>query len=689
MEKYGSKSLYGTMKISRRQKGALFGLGIPLLLILYILFLFDWNLIKGFAESRASSSTGRTIKINGDLDVDFGWDFAPLIKLKNVSITNMATGSKPLMAKADKIYFEFNLLSIFSDRMDIPYLRLENGDILLEKDKQGNANWLFGATDDKDSEAPKFGRLLVKDSKLTYIDPTENTDLTVVANSDRDFRKFVEGMQNNHPEDFFNLKGEGKYKGNEFGVDYIGASVLDIATRSTPYPLKTSIKIGTTEINVEGTVTDPYALKGIDITLNIKGANAADIFPIFGIALLPTPPYDVTGKLDFADNKWRFTDFKGHMGSSDIRGSLTWDKTKERPFLDAKFISNQLNFADLGAFIGGAPSKAESAQQKQKKAKQAQSPYVIPDTPLDISRLSAMDAHIEFTGTKVVSESLPLDDFYMNVKLDNSVLKLQPIKFGTANGDISADMEVNGRVKPVQISGDFQFKRLSLARMLAPLSKKLSDKNYNEGYIGGTAKLKGSGNSLRQMLASSDGNIGVGMEGGQLSNLLIELIGLDIAESLGFFLAGDKAVPVHCVIGDFRVKDGTMTSNAIIIDTVDTNIKGKGQINLETEKMDIELRPRPKDGSILSLKSPIFINGTLKNPGVSIGTKELLLRGGAAAVASVVLTPFVGALAFIEPGLGKDSNCAQLIQQMNKDVGETKATNNIPKNKSKVKAKAD
>lgn len=658
---------------SRRCKILLPLIAVPLLLISYILLLFDWNLIKGFAESKASSTTGRTIKISGDIDVDFGFDFSPLVKIHGLSITNIATGTEPKMAEAEYLSFEFNLLSAFKDRPEFPYINIRDGNIVLEKDKAGNANWLFGKKEDDDTETPAIGKLYVRNTNIIYRDPAKGTDFKLVANNAGDFRK-TENVEKQF-EDFIALKGSGAYRQSKLDIDFSGASIVDIAERKTPYPMKVFLKVGSTELNAIGTITDPYELKGIDLELNVKGKSAADIFPIFGIALLPTPPYDVTGKLTYGEDKWHFNHFKGHMGSSDLRGDLTWDVDDDdsngaRPFLNAKFISDNLNFSDLGAFIGA------------KKEEVKESPYVIPDVPLDLERLSSMDGKIEFTGKKVISSDLPLDDFYMNIELDNSLVNIKPVKFGTASGDVSANLVINGRTAPVAINGDFEFRKLSLARMLGPLSKKLSGKNYNEGFIGGTAKLKGTGKSLREMVSNADGTIGIGMEGGRLSNLLVELIGLDIAESLGFFLAGDKPVPIRCIVGDFKVKDGTMHSEAIVIDTSDTNIKGKGRIDLETEKMNIELRPRPKDGSILSLKSPIFIEGTLKQPSVNIGSKELLVRGGVAAAASVALTPFVGALAFVEPGLGKDSRCAQLITEMNKDTGKTKANSLIPKNRT-------
>ena len=480
---------------------------------------------------------------------------------------------------------------------------------------------------------------------------------------------------------FINLKGTGSYKNAPFQIDFTGASVLDLTKRQTPYPIKTSITIGNTQINIEGTVLDPASLKGLDITLNIKGKNAADLFPITGIALPPTPPFSVTGKLDYVDKTWKFNDFKGRIGDSDIHGDLSFDKSKARPFFKANFISNRLDFKDLGGLVGAPPPKKEeaelSAEQKQKIAKEEASPYVIPDTPLDISKLSAMDADVEFKGDKVISPSLPLDNFYMHVILDDRDLKVHPVKFGTANGNVEADLDINARNEPVVIDSDFRFEKLQIARFFK--SVPVGDPEYNSGLIGGAAKLKGTGKSLRQMLSTSNGDIGIGMEGGILSNVIIHIIGLDVAKSLGFSLTGDKPDRVNCIIGDFSVNHGLMQSRTFVIDTNHTNVQGTGTINLGTEKMDMVLKPHQKDVTIFSLHSPITIGGTMKSPSVGIEPENLIARTGVAVVASVVLTPFVGALAFVDLGLGKDSDCAKLLHNMNSDTGAN-SKGLIPKN---------
>jgi len=194
--------------------------------------------------------------------------------------------------------------------------------------------------------------------------------------------------------------------------------------------------------------------------------------------------------------------------------------------------------------------------------------------------------------------------------------------------------------------------------------------------MGGTADLAGTGKSLHQMLASANGSLGFGMEGGQFSQLLIELIGLDIAESVGFLIAGDKPVAIRCVIADFGLEDGLMTPRAFVLDTDDTIVTGTGSINLKTEAIELELKPQPKDFSPLALRMPLDIRGTLADPVFSVEPAGLLARG-AAAVALMLVFPPAAIAAFIEHGPGEDSQCAALLATMARNSDDAKRNDRL------------
>jgi hypothetical protein len=85
-------------------------------------------------------------------------------------------------------------------------------------------------------------------------------------------------------------------------------------------------------------------------------------------------------------------------------------------------------------------------------------------------------------------------------------------------------------------------------------------------------------------------------------------------------------------------------------------------VSFDTEQLDVALHPYPKDKSILSLRSPINIGGTLGAPKVMPDKKALLARG-AAAVALGAINPLLSLAATIEPGPGEDANCGAILRE--------------------------
>jgi uncharacterized protein involved in outer membrane biogenesis len=203
-----------------------------------------------------------------------------------------------------------------------------------------------------------------------------------------------------------------------------------------------------------------------------------------------------------------------------------------------------------------------------------------------------------------------------------------------------------------------------LGEVLRSFERKLQQQQTSVGTLGGRAEIKGRGNSLKAILASSNGHLGLAMEEGQIGLMLLELIGLDAAESLGVLLAGNKPVPLRCFIADFEFIDGILGSKTFLIDTKDTNVVGEGAVNFKTERIDFRLTPYPKDFSPFSGRSPIVIDGSLNDISIRPETAPLAARLGLAAVLSAVLTPLAAPLAFLDVGLGKDSDCAAFVNDV-------------------------
>jgi uncharacterized protein involved in outer membrane biogenesis len=142
----------------------------------------------------------------------------------------------------------------------------------------------------------------------------------------------------------------------------------------------------------------------------------------------------------------------------------------------------------------------------------------------------------------------------------------------------------------------------------------------------------------------------------------VELLGLDVAESVMLLGRGHSQVELRCAVSGFNVKDGAFNTDSFVVDTSDTIVKVDGSISLKDERLDLETKPYPKDPSPLALRTPLNIKGPFKDPSIRPQAGPLAARV-AGAVALGAIAPPLALLALIETGPGKDTDCGRMLAQ--------------------------
>jgi hypothetical protein len=120
---------------------------------------------------------------------------------------------------------------------------------------------------------------------------------------------------------------------------------------------------------------------------------------------------------------------------------------------------------------------------------------------------------------------------------------------------------------------------------------------------------------------------------------------------------------MRCGVANFKAADGNLKVATLLIDTTNVLVTGQGDINLQTEAIDLSLQGKPKKTRVLRLRTPILVRGTLLQPKIGVEPGKLAAQTGGAVALGALLTPVAALLAFVDGGLAKDANCAALIGQ--------------------------
>ncbi|MFN3400088.1 MAG: AsmA family protein, partial [Ferrovibrio sp.] len=516
------------------------------------------------------------------------------------------------------------------------------------------------------TEMPLIGRLRIQDGRFLYHDEKAGIDIDAEVAT-------VFGA-NSEGRDRVRLGGRGTMHGEAFRLRMTGGSLLSLRENEEPYPLTIELEVGETKGRISGTLADPIKFEGLDLEVALSGPDLGKLQIITGVPLPMTPPYDLKGRLQRDGAILRIENMAGRVGNSDLGGMIRVDTGRERLYIEADLHSKVLDYRDIGPLIGLRPEeerapntaamtenqKAAAQKAGQVAAKAGPPPKVLPDAPLAIEQIRQVDAKVKFRGDKVEAPNTPLSGVDLDLLLENSVLHLRPLKLGVAGGQVNADIRIDARSDAVLTQYDVKLNKFRLERFLEAAGLKDS----GSGEINGRIQLVGYGDTVQKSLGSANGDIRLAMDHGSLSNLAMELVGLDIGQAALFWAGGDKQIPLRCFVTDFNVERGLMVPRVFVLDTTDTTVTAEGSISLTQELLGLKIKAHPKDSSLLSARAPININGAFSRPAVSVDATSLAARGAGAIALGVLLTPLASILAFIEPGLETDSDCAALLKQV-------------------------
>lgn len=630
-------------------------IGVMLVLgVLPVLFIavFGWNWMRGPIERMTIQKTGRVLVISGDLTVKYGWPL-PRIHAGTVTFANPDWAKEKQMVAADAVEITINLPQLLRRNIVLSEVRLERPVVFLEQTTDGRKNWLLDINQQDEAARIRIDRLTLDRGKLGYDHAAQKTslrsELSTVA-----VQPSAAGVI---------FTAQGLYKGLALKAGGNGGAVLAMRDESSPYPLKFDATIGHTRVQGSGTVTSLLKFSALDMRLALRGDNLEQLFPLLGIAFPATRAYATEGHLLHSGNSWRYEKFSGRIGDSDIAGTLQIDTGGKRPALQADLFSKLLDIADLGPLIGAKPGSVQAAKQAAPAASQASAPTpaqarVLPDLPFKTDRWNSVDAEVNLRATAIRhAKELPLENLVTHLSLRDSVLKLDPLSFGVAGGQLNAVILLDGRKSPIQARAQVRARQIHLARLFPTVELNKT----SIGQVNGEFDLAGQGNSVGRMLAGANGKVGLVVSGGEISKLMMEKIGLHLWEMLELKITGDRLIKLRCAVADFNVKNGNMHADALIFDTEVTTIVGTGSIDLAHERLDLTLNQKTKNTSPLALRSPIYIRGNFAAPDVQVDKVRMAARGIGAVVLGFI-NPLLAVIPLIDLGPGKDSDCGQLVR---------------------------
>jgi len=660
-----------------------------------IIATFDWNRLKPTINEKVSTELNRPFAIRGDLGVvwerqkqETGW--RSWIPWPHVHAEDVVLGNPPdipavTMVHLPRVEATLAPLALLTKTVYLPWIKFQQPDARLIRLSEKNNNWTFNLASDskpKDENAQpsswsfQLDNILFDRGRIDIDDKVSRADIEIlvdplgkplpfneVTGSDKDKNAKIGDY-------VFGLKAKGRYNGQPLtGSGKIGG-MLALKSEGTPFPVQADFRSGNTRVAFVGTVSDPMKMGGVDLKLKFAGDSLGELYELTGVLLPDTPPFETDGRLvakidTEKTSVYDYRNFNGRIGDSDIHGSLTYTTGKPRPKLEGDLESRQLRLADLGPLIGVDTGKGaeQSKRSEEKKGEKSNQPAgkVLPYDRFETDKWDVMDADVRFKGRRIEhGSSLPLSDLTTHIILKNADLRLQPLKFGMAGGTINSNIHLEGDKKPMQGRAEIQARRLKLKELMPDVE--LMQKTIGE--MNGDAEFRGTGNSIAALLGTSNGNLKLLMNDGVISRNLMEILGLNVGNFIVGQIFGDDEVRVNCAAANMDLVNGVARPRIFAFDTENAIINVTGTASMAAEQLDLTINPESKGVRIVTLRSPLYVRGSFKDPQAGVKPGPLIARGAVAAALATLVTPAAALLALISPSEGEENQCSNILSQM-------------------------
>ncbi|TBU88631.1 AsmA family protein [Phytopseudomonas dryadis] len=662
--------------------------------LMLFLVLFDWNLVKPTLNAKVSEALDRPFAIEGNLAVVWqrepeegglrAWLPWPHVSAEQLQLGNPEWAKGEHFVSLERVELRLSPLPLLWKTVHIPRIQLTGADAALERLADGRDNWTFDLGDSEqnqdDGEAPAspwtldIGTIGFDRARVRFDDQTLQASVEVLVDPLGEPIPFDEivgkataaesAEEDVTPQDYaFAWQAKGRYKGQALSGNGKIGGLLALQDARRPFPLQADVRAGSTRMQVAGTLTDPQNLGALDLRLRLSGSSLGNLYPLTGVTLPDTPAYSTDGRLSAQLNDpdgalFRYQGFNGRIGDSDIHGDLTFVAREPRPKLSGSLVSNQLRFADLAPLIG-ADSNAEKKERGAASVQPADK--VLPVEAFQTERWRDMDADVSFTGKRIVhSEDLPFTDLFTHVVLNEGQLSLEPLRFGVAGGRLDSTLRLDGRGTPLKAQAQLSARNFKL-RQLFPSVEVMQS---SLGALNGDASISGTGNSVATLLGSANGEVKLLINDGRVSRNLMEIAGLNVGNYLVGRLFGDEEVEINCAAANLDIKQGLLTPHLLVVDTENALIGVDGTVNFGNERLDLTITPQSKGLRIFSLRSPLYVQGTFKNPDAGVKAVPLALRGAGMLALGAFVAPAAGLLALVAPSGEQPNECAVLLQQM-------------------------
>lgn len=583
--------------------------------------------VRAEVERAVENATGRDLTIAGDVGVSY-W---PVLGLRAVDATlsNVEGGRAPAFIRAGEIDIGVELRPLLDRQVVVRRLVLQEPQIALEVDAEGNPNWVLTPARAPgpppttpreptiDMMRTSLREVRISDGEVSFFDARRGAGWVI---GDVDLTTALTSLD--RP---MEVKGSVRYNDRPIEIDaeiqHPGA-----ATRGELTALRLDMRSELLEAHFEGqTVAASGEIAG---NVRASGPSLRELAAWTGAPIqggVGLGQFAVSGRLVIGGGGYAFSNAGFAVDLIRGRGDFVLSELRNKPYLSGRlqvfdfdlnpYLTGQApppapeGQAEVAAAMpdagadGATPTAEIAAVEAPPRAVDVQTAPAA-EAPIDFSGLRGINADLELVTAAVLVQHMRVDSSRLNLVLNDGFMAATVHSVALYGGSGRGRFEIDAREPSVRILQDLAFSNVDARRFLTDA--------INFGNIEGRAEisllLRAQGATQSQMLSGVDGRVHLEVVSGTLHGVDLGGVSTTIRNALrGELIAPEARTPFQGVSGTFAIADGVLASDNLSFNTEDLRIPGVSVIDLNRRRLDMRLAPRSPRGGLVfpfSMRGP-------------------------------------------------------------------------------------
>jgi hypothetical protein len=327
----------------------------------------------------------------------------------------------------------------------------------------------------------------------------------------------------------------------------------------------------------------------------------------------PLGDYQIETNIDLSDESSSLSDVRMQLGASRASGQISVDRSSPRHRYRVSLDSPYLQTDDLLYWAKDVQEEATDQPEAEDAIEDRSVMFLIRDFLTRYREHNDLDVHIAVD--EVFAGQDLLGGARLELHVDSSDFELSPLRITLPGGDVEAEYWARRRGSRLDVGLKVNATALRYSGLLRLVDyrSEASGLLYLDTEL--TANVEASTDEAPIDLLSRNAN-GEFRFAAWPENIEAGVLDLWSANVVLALLSRPSAASssrLNCVATRFDAHDGVLKSQITLLDTTDSIIRGKGEIDLATDQLDLVFWPQAKREKFLSVSTPITVTGSVED----------------------------------------------------------------------------